>query len=126
MKKARVTETVNSNVKKMVMIQKQEEDVTRNDEERSEDGSEDSAISVKDGDGVLEKNDETVGAPGSVADREKRKWVEKAVALSNNPYTQESIDSNRRKSSSNNGEFVSLRYLLTRLQFAIYNVQLPI
>ena len=34
---------------------------------------------------------------GSVADREHRKWVEKAVPLSNNPYTMENIS--RRKTS---------------------------
>lgn len=44
---------------------------------------------------------------GSVADRERRKWVEKAVALSNNPYTEESIV--RRRSSATGPEFVSLR-----------------
>jgi len=39
-------------------------------------------------------------APGSLADREHRKWVEKAVTLDNNPYTTENIVK-RRLSRSN-------------------------
>ena len=55
----------------------------------------------------LQSMDVTVTpTPGSVADRERRKW-ENAVSLSNNPYTEENIV--RRKSVSSNGEFVSRR-----------------
>ena len=43
----------------------------------------------------------------SVGDRERRKWVENAVPMSNNPYTKENIV--RRKRSSNSGDFVSMR-----------------
>ena len=39
---------------------------------------------------------------GSIADREHRKWVEKAVPLSNNPYSKENIT--RRKTISLIGE----------------------
>ena len=56
---------------------------------------------------------------GSVADRERRKWVEKAVALSNNPYTEESIV--RRRSSATGPEFVSLR-CMTRSNPTIQSV----
>ena len=30
--------------------------------------------------------------PGSIADREHRKWTEQAVPLQNNPYSKESIE----------------------------------
>ena len=39
-------------------------------------------------------------APGSLADREHRKWVEAAVSLRNNPYSKENIDKRRISRSS--------------------------
>ena len=38
--------------------------------------------------------------PGSLADREHRKWVEAAVSLRNNPYSKENIDKRRLSRSS--------------------------
>ena len=38
--------------------------------------------------------------PGSLADREHRKWVEAAVSLRNNPYSKENIDKRRISRSS--------------------------
>ena len=96
LKKPRVTEAVNNGMRKVVMIE----------DKSSPEGtdSEDSAIhSVREG-----EEEEEGPAPGSVADRERRKWVEKAVSLSNNPYSKENIV--RRKSSSSGGNYVSLRW----------------
>ena len=39
-------------------------------------------------------------APGSLADREHRKWMEAAVSLRNNPYSKENIDKRRLRRSS--------------------------
>ena len=95
LKKPRVTEAVNNGLRKVVMIE---------DKSPEETDSEDSAIhSVREG-----EEEEEGPAPGSVADRERRKWVEKAVSLSNNPYSKENIV--RRKSSSSGGNYVSLRW----------------
>ena len=38
--------------------------------------------------------------PGSLADREHRKWMEAAVSLRNNPYSKENIDKRRYRRSS--------------------------
>ena len=47
---------------------------------------------------------------GSLADREHRKWVEKAVPLSNNPYNMENITRRRRMSLQGEDSIVTLRY----------------
>ena len=47
-------------------------------------------------------------APGSVADREHRKWEEKAVPLSHNPYSSENIG-RRRSLPAGEESIVSLR-----------------
>ena len=39
---------------------------------------------------------------GSFADRERRKWTEKAIAMQNNPYSKESIE--RRLSQISTGK----------------------
>ena len=98
MKKPRVTEAVNNGLRKVVMIE----------DKSSPEGtdSEDSAMCVMEEE--EEEEEEEGPAPGSVADRERRKWVEKAVSLSNNPYSKENIV--RRKSSSSGGNYVSLRW----------------
>ena len=41
--------------------------------------------------------------PGTIADREHRKWTEKAVALRNNPYSKESLEKRLSVTSSNDG-----------------------
>ena len=68
-------ETVNSNVRKVVMMETKHEN--DHEERRSDDGSEDSAINVQETDDTRSSpdNDETMSsvAPGSVADRERRK-----------------------------------------------------
>ena len=69
----------------------------------SEPDSEDSALCLEPG----ETENDAQGTLGSVGDRERRKWVEKAVPMTNNPYTKENIV--RRKRSSNSGDFVSMR-----------------
>ena len=96
LKKPRVTEALNNGLRKVVMIE----------DKSSPEGtdSEDSAMCVRE----EEEEEEEGPAPGSVADRERRKWVEKAVSLSNNPYSKENIV--RRKSSSSGGNYVSLRW----------------
>ena len=100
LKKPRVTEAVNNGLRKVVMIE---------DKSPEETDSEDSAMCMR---GEEEEREwlEVSPAPGSVADRERRKWVEKAVCLSNNPYSKENIV--RRKSSTNGGDYMSLRSYL--------------
>ena len=110
LKKPRVTEAVNTSVRKVVLIA--DKDVNEDNEEVrsnvSEPDSEDSAMCVKEEDSDNHQSMDVTVTPtlGSVADRERRKW-ENAVSLSNNPYTEENIV--RRKSVSSNGEFVSRR-----------------
>ena len=78
LKKPRVTEAVNTSVRKVVLIA--DKDVNEDNEEAisnvSEPYSEDSAMCVKEGDSDnLQSMDVTVTpTPGSVADRERRKW----------------------------------------------------
>ena len=99
LKKPRVMEAVNDGLRKVVMIE----------DKSSPEGtdSEDSAMCIKGEEEEGGQSPELTSAPGSVADRERRKWVEKAVCLSNNPYSKENIV--RRKSSSSGGEYMSLR-----------------
>ena len=40
---------------------------------------------------------------GTIAEREHRKWVEKAVPLSNNPYSKESLEKRLSKTSVDSG-----------------------
>ena len=98
LKKPRVTEAVNNGLRKVVMIE----------DKSSPEGtdSEDSAMCMR-GEEEEGQSMEVTTTPGSVADRERRKWVEKAVTMSNNPYSKENIV--RRKSSSNGGDYMSLR-----------------
>ena len=96
LKKPRVTEAVNSGLRKVVMIEDSPEGTD----------SEDSAMCMR-GEEEEGQSMEVTTTPGSVADRERRKWVEKAVTMSNNPYSKENIV--RRKSSSNGGDYMSLR-----------------
>ena len=109
LKKPRVTEAVNTSVRKVVLIA--DKDDVNEEEVRSnvsEPDSEDSAMCVKeeDSDNLQSMEVTMTPTPGSVADRERRKW-ENAVSLSNNPYTEENIV--RRRSVSSNAEFASLR-----------------
>ena len=106
MKKPRVTEAVNTSVRKSVIISERSEDAEDAElrSNVSEPDSEDSALCLQTGD----TDTDTMQSQGSVGDRERRKWVEKAVPLSNNPYSKENIV--RRKSSSSGGDFVSMRY----------------
>lgn len=41
--------------------------------------------------------------PGTIADREHRKWIEKAVPLTNNPYSKESLEKRLSKTSMDSG-----------------------
>ena len=106
LKKPRVTEAVNTSVRKSVIISERSEDAEDAElrSNVSEPDSEDSALCLQTGD----TDTDTMQSQGSVGDRERRKWVEKAVPLSNNPYSKENIV--RRKSSSSGGDFVSMRY----------------
>lgn len=100
LKKSRLTDT---SVRKSVIIsEKREQDLIPN--LSSDPDSEDSALCLEPEE---IENDNGPGTQGSVGERERRKWVEKAVPMSNNPYTTENIV--RRKRSSNNGDFVSMR-----------------
>ena len=69
----------------------------------SEPNSEDRDLNLK----PRDMENDAQGTQSSVGDRERRKWVENAVPMSNNPYTKENIV--RRKRSSNSGDFVSMR-----------------
>ena len=69
----------------------------------SEPNSEDRDLGLK----PRDMENDAQGTQSSVGDRERRKWVENAVPMSNNPYTKENIV--RRKRSSNSGDFVSMR-----------------
>ena len=46
---------------------------------------------------------------GSLADREHRKWVENALALSNNPYSMENLTRRRTMSLLGEESMVTLR-----------------
>lgn len=92
----------------MVITEKREQELAEEEQELmplviSEPDSEDSALCLE----PEETENDAQGTLGSVGDRERRKWVEKAVPMSNNPYTKENIV--RRKRSSNSGDFVSMR-----------------
>ena len=105
LKKSRLTEAVNTSIRKCVVISEKREQVKTGPMSNmsSESNFEDSDLSLKPRD---MENDAQV-TQSSVGDRERRKWVENAVPMSNNPYTKENIV--RRKRSSNSGDFVSMR-----------------
>ena len=105
LKKSRLTEAVNSSIRKSVVISEKREQAETGlmSNMSSESNFEDSDLSLKPRD---MENDAQV-TQSSVGDRERRKWVENAVPMSNNPYTKENIV--RRKRSSNSGDFVSMR-----------------
>ncbi len=105
LKKSRLTD---ASVRKSVVITEKGEQEAAEEQELmpiviSEPESEDSALCLE----PEETENDAQGTLGSVGDRERRKWVEKAVPMSNNPYTKENIV--RRKRSSNSGDFVSMR-----------------
>ena len=105
LKKSRLTD---ASVRKSVVITEKREQEAAEEQELmpiviSEPESEDSALCLE----PEETENDAQGTLGSVGDRERRKWVEKAVPMSNNPYTKENIV--RRKRSSNSGDFVSMR-----------------
>ena len=105
LKKSRLTEAVNTSIRKSVVISEKREQAETGPMSNmsSESNFEDSDLSLKPRD---MENDAQV-TQSSVGDRERRKWVENAVPMSNNPYTKENIV--RRKRSSNSGDFVSMR-----------------
>ena len=105
LKKSRLTEAVNTSIRKSVVISEKREQAETGlmSNMGSESNFEDSDLSLKPRD---MENDAQV-TQSSVGDRERRKWVENAVPMSNNPYTKENIV--RRKRSSNSGDFVSMR-----------------
>ena len=105
LKKSRLTEAVNTSIRKSVVISEKREQAETGSMSNmsSESNFEDSDLSLKPRD---MENDAQV-TQSSVGDRERRKWVENAVPMSNNPYTKENIV--RRKRSSNSGDFVSMR-----------------
>ena len=105
LKKSRLTEAVNTSIRKSVVISEKREQAETGPTSNmgSESNFEDSDLSLKPRD---MENDAQV-TQSSVGDRERRKWVENAVPMSNNPYTKENIV--RRKRSSNSGDFVSMR-----------------
>ena len=105
LKKSRVTEAVNTSIRKSVVISEKREQAETGlmSNMSSESNFEDSDLSLKPRD--MENNAQVTQS--SVGDRERRKWVENAVPMSNNPYTKENIV--RRKRSSNSGDFVSMR-----------------
>ena len=108
LKKSRLTEAVNASIRKSVVISEKREQAETEKQRlmsnmSSESNFEDSDLSLKPRD---MENDAQV-TQSSVGDRERRKWVENAVPMSNNPYTKENIV--RRKRSSNSGDFVSMR-----------------
>ena len=105
LKKSRLTD---ASVRKSVVITEKREQEAAEEQKLmpiviSETESEDSALCLE----PEETENDAQGTLGSVGDRERRKWVEKAVPMSNNPYTKENIV--RRKRSSNSGDFVSMR-----------------
>ena len=105
LKKSRLTEAVNTSIRKSVVISEKREQAETGPMSNmsSESNFGDSDLSLKPRD---MENDAQV-TQSSVGDRERRKWVENAVPMSNNPYTKENIV--RRKRSSNSGDFVSMR-----------------
>ena len=105
LKKSRLTEAVNTSIRKSVVISEKREQAETGlmSNMSSESNFEDSDLSLKPRD---MENDAQV-TQSSVGDRERRKWVENAAPMSNNPYTKENIV--RRKRSSNSGDFVSMR-----------------
>ena len=96
---------MNTSIRKSVVISEKREQAETGPMSNmsSESNFEDSDLSLKPRD---MENDPQV-TQSSVGDRERRKWVENAVPMSNNPYTKENIV--RRKRSSNSGDFVSMR-----------------
>ena len=112
MKKSRLTEAVNTSIRKSVVIsEKMEQAATEKQglmsNMSSEPNSEDRDLGLK----PRDMENDAQGTQSSVGDRERRKWVENAVPMSNNPYTKENIV--RRKRSSNSGDFVSMRKMQT-------------
>lgn len=108
LKKSRLTEAVNTSIRKSVVIsEKMEQAATEKQglmsNMSSEPNSEDRDLGLK----PRDMENDAQGTQSSVGDRERRKWVENAVPMSNNPYTKENIV--RRKRSSNSGDFVSMR-----------------
>ncbi len=51
----------------------------------------------------FEEFDRPSARPGTIADREHRKWIEKAVPLTNNPYSKESLEKRLSKASMDSG-----------------------
>jgi len=111
--KTRVTEAVNRNVRRerrsVVIVEDSKHAKGGGDQE-----SEDSALCLQEEDSLsdLPVHDlDHASAPGSIADREHRKWVEKAIPLSNNPYSMENITKRRTMSQLGEESIVSLRSL---------------
>ena len=126
--KTRVTEAVNRNVRRerrsVVIVEDSKHSKGGADQE-----SEDSALCLQEEDSLsdLPTHDlDHAPAPGkekfsvhcvtiycypigSIADREHRKWVEKAIPLSNNPYSMENITKRRTMSQLGEESIVSLR-----------------
>ena len=105
LKKSRLTEAVNTSIRKSVVISEKREQAETGPMSNmsSESNFEDSDLSLK----PRDMENKAQVTQSSVGDRERRKWVENAVPMSNNPYTKENIV--RRKRSSNSGDFVSMR-----------------
>ena len=108
LKKSRLTEAVNTSIRKSVAISEKIEQAATEKQGlmsnvSSEPNSEDKDLGLK----PRDMENDAQGTQSSVGDRERRKWVENAVPMSNNPYTKENIV--RRKRSSNSGDFVSMR-----------------
>ena len=108
LKKSRLTEAVNTSIRKSVAISEKIEQAATEKQGlmsnmSSEPNSEDRDLGLK----PRDMENDAQGTQSSVGDRERRKWVENAVPMSNNPYTKENIV--RRKRSSNSGDFVSMR-----------------
>lgn len=51
--------------------------------------------------------DRPMAKPGTIADREHRKWTENAIPLQNNPYSRENIERRLRKNSDSQGNYVA-------------------
>jgi hypothetical protein len=54
--------------------------------------------------------------PGTIADREHRKWIEKAVPLQNNPYSKESLEKRLSRTSVDSGTSTLQSSVLTENQ----------
>ena len=61
---------------------------------------------------------------GTIADREHRKWIEKAVPLSHNPYSKESLEKRLSRASVDSGTSTMQSRLEKYISYVFPNVKI--